>query len=266
MYLNDKHFSLVSTNEVKMICKPLEVLNVTFFNHVRFYDDGSVAVLTTDADWLKFCLDHERPREGNIMGLQSGIYLWSDILENEVICDAKEVFKICRVIQFIDKKSEFRDVFAFGNKYDTDATTSFYFNNLDLLQKFIFYFKKESEQLFKQAEKNRFNTPVIMKVPSLQAYLKKISRINDEKRIDFQAAISDKVLPLTKQQLNCLSYFVYGKTAKEIAKILHLSPRTIESHLNDVKNKLQCASKSELTHAYFTCLVQTKGHMNLDIP
>ena len=53
-------------------------------------------------------------------------------------------------------------------------------------------------------------------------------------------------LPITKQQQICLFYLVRGKSAKEIAHILGKSARTIEKHITQLKEKLECYSKSQL--------------------
>lgn len=53
-------------------------------------------------------------------------------------------------------------------------------------------------------------------------------------------------IPLTEKQENCLFLLVRGKTVKEIAKILQLSPRTVECHIEAIKIKLDCQYKSEI--------------------
>jgi DNA-binding CsgD family transcriptional regulator len=53
-------------------------------------------------------------------------------------------------------------------------------------------------------------------------------------------------LPLTDKQENVLFLLVRGKTSKEIANILHISPRTVECHIDALKNKLKCLYKSDL--------------------
>jgi DNA-binding CsgD family transcriptional regulator len=51
---------------------------------------------------------------------------------------------------------------------------------------------------------------------------------------------------LTKRQMECLRYIVKGMTAKEIAKIMFLSPRTIEHYIQAIKLKWNCHSRSKL--------------------
>lgn len=53
-------------------------------------------------------------------------------------------------------------------------------------------------------------------------------------------------LPLTEKQQKCLFLLIRGKSQKEIAKILRISPRTVENHLDAIKNKLNCSYKSEV--------------------
>lgn len=51
---------------------------------------------------------------------------------------------------------------------------------------------------------------------------------------------------LTKKQENCLFYLIRGKSIKEIGKILNISSRTVESHLDAIKLKLNCFNKAEI--------------------
>ena len=51
---------------------------------------------------------------------------------------------------------------------------------------------------------------------------------------------------LTNRESEVLFFLIRGKTAKEIARIIGLSNRTVEKHLDRIKNKLDCANRSEL--------------------
>ncbi|OAI48280.1 hypothetical protein AYO45_05190 [Gammaproteobacteria bacterium SCGC AG-212-F23] len=51
---------------------------------------------------------------------------------------------------------------------------------------------------------------------------------------------------LTTREIECLYHLVKGKTAKAIGKILSISRRTVEQHLENCKRKLKCANKQEL--------------------
>lgn len=53
-------------------------------------------------------------------------------------------------------------------------------------------------------------------------------------------------IELTKRQAECLFYLIRGKTFKQIAQALKVSPRTVEDHIEQLKLKFACQNKSEL--------------------
>jgi DNA-binding CsgD family transcriptional regulator len=53
-------------------------------------------------------------------------------------------------------------------------------------------------------------------------------------------------ITITDREMECLFYATGGRTAKEIAQQLDLSPRTVEHYLDNLKSKFDCTSKTEL--------------------
>jgi DNA-binding CsgD family transcriptional regulator len=56
---------------------------------------------------------------------------------------------------------------------------------------------------------------------------------------------------LTKRESECLKYLLLGMSAKSIARILCVSHRTIESHFEKVKLKMEVSSKAALAEKFF---------------
>lgn len=54
---------------------------------------------------------------------------------------------------------------------------------------------------------------------------------------------------LSMRERECVYFYINGLTAKETAKKLFISPRTVETHLEHVKQKLHCRNKSEIFKA-----------------
>lgn len=51
---------------------------------------------------------------------------------------------------------------------------------------------------------------------------------------------------LTERESLCLHHLMLGQSSKQIARILSISPRTIEGHIHNIKNKLGCKTRIEL--------------------
>ncbi|MBP6985443.1 MAG: helix-turn-helix transcriptional regulator [Alphaproteobacteria bacterium] len=52
---------------------------------------------------------------------------------------------------------------------------------------------------------------------------------------------------LTMREIECLSYLTTGKSAKEIARLINISPRTVETHISNIRLKTRCQTKTEMT-------------------
>ena len=51
---------------------------------------------------------------------------------------------------------------------------------------------------------------------------------------------------LTTRECECVFVLIRGKTAKEISGLLSLSKRTVESYIENIKNKMNCQNKAEI--------------------
>lgn len=57
---------------------------------------------------------------------------------------------------------------------------------------------------------------------------------------------TDKPVELTRREIQVLSYLREGMSAKQTGDKMHVSTRTVEFHLNNIKNKVGCRTKLEL--------------------
>lgn len=69
---------------------------------------------------------------------------------------------------------------------------------------------------------------------------------NKENKDDYFICVNDVFIRLTRREATCVYYLVQGYTGKLIAKKLSLSPRTVETHLINIKNKAECNRAIEL--------------------
>lgn len=62
--------------------------------------------------------------------------------------------------------------------------------------------------------------------------------------------ISQSHLSLSPREKECVLYLARGMTAKEIGRQLKISSRTVERHLEHIKNKLGCPRRSEIINKF----------------
>jgi DNA-binding NarL/FixJ family response regulator len=63
---------------------------------------------------------------------------------------------------------------------------------------------------------------------------------------EFSFKVKNRYVMLTQREVECLKKLSLGYSAKEIAKLLALSYRTVEDYLHNAKDKLGCSKRSEI--------------------
>jgi len=69
-----------------------------------------------------------------------------------------------------------------------------------------------------------------------------------------QSPISHENKKISKRERECLEFLSKGMTAKEIARVLDLSPRTIEFYIENLKKKFVCFTRAELIAKTFNII------------
>lgn len=82
--------------------------------------------------------------------------------------------------------------------------------------------------------------------PNYHELISTLSKVNTKKNQIFALGKNIDNIKLSARQKQCLFFLVYGKSAKAIAKILKISPRTVEVHIDILKIKFSCHTKNEL--------------------
>lgn len=89
--------------------------------------------------------------------------------------------------------------------------------------------------------------PVVSIMHARKQSSRRATLINDTGTQRALCQVQSTALPLTARQLEIARYLVVGKTAREIAAQLTLSRRTVESHIDALKLRLDCINRCELT-------------------
>jgi PAS domain S-box-containing protein len=88
------------------------------------------------------------------------------------------------------------------------------------------------------------NNNVIEQIFSAKLAQKIANTADEQDRVFLGAELGDAYF--TPRELDVFRQIIKGKTAKQIAKTLGITPRTAESHTNNIKQKMRCMYKNEI--------------------
>lgn len=132
-------------------------------------------------------------------------------------------------------------------KQDTKACVSYKMPVYDVSNQVIALFgvtfNKTDDLSVTQA---RENFSVAMELLEATSYNTLINKLNDKKQLLYN---NKQKVNLTLREFECLAHLTKAKTAKEIAILMNISPRTVENHIENLKTKLHCMTKSQLVEA-----------------
>lgn len=261
--LKNNHITYSSANDIGNICAPLNKLGITSFNYVRTYDDGSQVNLSNIPEWLEYFYKNEFYHigafEDHPSNYQDGFSLWPQLSGQKIFSDARDYFNIDHGITIVERHHDYCEFYYFGTTVNNQAIITFYLNNLDLLKRFTFYFKDRADNIIRKAEKDKIYIPNHFE--EYKESERKTNPLMTQLRNEFLNEIPIKNIRLSGEyegeiisdkQVGWIIYYIEGKTAKEIAKILGLSYRTVEGNIERLKIRLNCKTKSELVD----CLIK----------
>ncbi|MCC5014692.1 MULTISPECIES: helix-turn-helix transcriptional regulator [unclassified Legionella] len=251
-----RHPTLLYTEELKNLCKPLESIDITTFSHVRVYNDQRLTVLCNHPDFMinyakRKYYDADPCINIKPETIDFGQYLVWDAVEcygktAAMMQDAAD-FDFKHIFTIIKSQTEFTDFYHFGTHLLNQSINQIYINNLDLLTRFISFFDKQvnQERELARAYKIVFNPDkekacvsvdpsnfIVNKHKKRNAFLKALA-ISDNKKL----TAKDKI---------CADLLIQGKTVKEIAQLTERSCRTIEDRVDSLKYKFNAKNRTEL--------------------
>lgn len=257
-----KNYQPILASDISQICQPLTEFGITFFHYVRSFKDNSRINISNKPKWIEHFYNKKFYMTGSLAGknelYDSSYFLWSTLKYQDIYTDAREYFDIDYGITIIKKLPDSTEFVHFGANHGNGQVVNFYISNIDFLNRFILYFKDQAKALIDRALRNKirpssFNCTV--NPEDLKIISQGLLKIVPQKQQDFLHATKIKhyhlsshygPVEITAREVDCLIGLLEGKTAPEIASRLGRSKRTVETHLNSVKQKLDCNTKSEL--------------------
>lgn len=249
------YLELISNAYIKLICEPLKKVHINFFWYAKRFKDASYIYLSNHSEWQScYFRNHYyaiSEFEDPSRDYQSGIFLWSGLPSQEIYQILQNEFNIGQGITIVQNYQDCIEFFHFGANYNDGFIINSYLNNIEILKRFILYFKDKGWETIQAISKYRFVLPKrINPLPYRSTSGLNQDQLNEFNQLTFinRFYISNyqSDIYLTRREMECLKWYSAGKTAEEIGIILGASNRTIESHLMKVKSKLSYYKKGQL--------------------
>jgi len=259
-------FNRDKADKIKDLCAPLiQHFGITAFFYSRIFDNGRYIHVSNNQSFLEvvgigdnICKTEYFKRQPDFLCKHEPfVDVWPDDVHDSAMdfLRARGLYNGFSIIREFEGSME---VGTFSNYDQNSGIKDFYRNHAKVLDDFITHFRKVGGDLTNPlGPANSGLSPHLMKAyPEIEKIFK-CTTPWERKIIDFNDALQSRIrqeiyeigkrYSLTPRELECLSYLTSGKTAKEIARIIDASPRTVETHINNIRLKTGCQSKRELT-------------------
>lgn len=269
-------YNISMSNKLSEICKPIfDNFGFSSFGYTRVFNDGCRLILETNKEWLEAYskIDFRENNDGessliyNLHNLSSRPHLEEFYIQILTGAPKTELHKnlytlgIWNSVSIYIHMNKFIEVYHLStSKNDNSTIIDFCVNKKFLLARFFHYFREKISKLDLQ------KAPCIFDKALIGVFDKKLisnSIVNNEHITNYlkQTSIEKYYLKthdkfISKREAECLHYLSAGNSSKEIARILKLSPRTVESYINSVKVKTNAYSKHDLS------MIAHQNHIN----
>lgn len=251
-----KHHAFSVCDEIAQICKPLQRgCNISYISVQRSRIDvvtnkvTQTSVLCNAKKPLEFSLSHYNDTEPAVyFNTVPNGYLLIETVFPKWSAAMKTSCDIHNLIAKREKVGENEWItFLFGTASSSSQELNFYLNNLDRLDNFVQYFKSSAAKHLCMAAKN----PIIIDHPAVLHGVKdqeaKRNSLTATKLMSAQLIDRDgRKVSVPGREMQCLCLRGRGRTAKEIAAILQISPRTVETYFEKSKVRLSCHTRREI--------------------
>lgn len=235
---------------------------IKHFDYIRFYDSGEMMYLGTNPEYMMSAYRYNLLPSAEELKLLHLAQLKNFFLSHHVplpsgatanperyngIIAKQAEFGIYNRLCLVDRGPNYYRGCAFGVRRSSKSIFTYYINVLSVLEKFVKYFENKVNEL--DSDTNINNKIVIPHFhQKVLPVAENIEIVQFESDFDFEnnrsSLLNDKLF--TMRERECLSLIAQGYTMKSAALKLQISPRTVEQHLRNIKDRYGLHTKNQL--------------------
>lgn len=241
-------------SEIDTICEPFfKTFGITHFGYIRILPNNQMFRIANKPEWTEKFFEYEFYNDISFYSMEkipiNGNYSFLLFGEPQTAhCKALcNDFNIWNALTIYERFENYGSLWFFATTKENEMILDLYLNDLDILRKFILYFKEKAQHLLLFNDKSRIiNMQINPLVDKFQTDLGIEKFLSESQISKYYLNKEENNISLSKREFECLKILSKGKTIKEVGKLLNLSPRTIESHINSAKQKTGCFYKDNI--------------------
>jgi len=226
LVLLKNHYALNVVVDVAAICKPLiEALGINTFCYMKYFNNNTFYTLTNNKIFLqyRFKQNHRfNPLVPTNILKEKFMYIpnVNDPLSKVISNSCREINE-SHPIYLIERYEGYFELYRFSGKENNQDIINICLNNMEILERFKFYFKEKAKKIIKKFNTNRICVPDDMQ-PCFKGLDRKTDKdILDENKYIKQMSIKRYILngkyegiALPKQEADTLKYLANGNSIR----------------------------------------------------
>lgn len=242
---------MTTSYDVQVFCSPfLKHHHLSYFQYLKVHADGHMSLLSNRADWLEFIAHFwgQRPQMPAVyshysqkehLNKQSYWFLWEPNLPATPVKLAQE-FNMYHGLTLVERFKDSYTMCAFALSDPLTVSMDYYLNQLGVFKHFIDHFQLSQAALIQKVEQNK----ILLSANRTDHNLNKLLMGSSSNK--FKLCFNHIYASLSAREIQCLNGLPLGMTYKEIAHHLKISPRTVESYLQRIKDRFRLKNRKEL--------------------
>lgn len=253
----EKYIKLTSVDIIKNICSEFfRKMDLHYLLYIRHYPNNDRLWLTTHGEWTKHYFEkgyqYISAFEFQSVQFPAGYYLWQTLPGQDVFNEARFHFDIDHGITVVHQLADSIEFTHLAARRSDYHITNNYLNNMNLINQFILSFRDQAKDLIAIAQANMLPSREILRLEnsSHDGILEKFTKCNKTEHSIYgkkkMLSANYQNIHLTCREVECIELLKKGKTALDISLILNISKRTVESHIENIRKKLNCYNNFQL--------------------
>ena len=238
--------------KLQKIAEPLwHTFGINYFFYLSISKDRTCSFIGTNAELVDDFFDSKmhlsHPLFCPTAKIASGVYLYDSITQKpfqETMQELERRYNAKHSCMLTKNEEGASIIYGFALPSERKNNDLLLVNHAAHLHQFIHYFEEEMGPILHKMRHDPVNLQHEADACCEHIELPEI-HLSQSKLVHFLSYIHAQY-QFTDRELECIKLLPGGKTAREMATLLHLSVRTIEHRLEKLKEKLNCKSKSEL--------------------